>query len=111
MQEFLGKITVGIDDGDAIAPMDVLDNEVAKQGRFSGTRLPDNVAMMTGIQWLEAERHAALVIRAIADDEWVICNHGVRASPHSVATNGLVTGRRFLCGETPGKRCVNERGG
>ncbi len=71
-QQVLGKIAVGINDGDAVAPVDVLDDEVAKQGRLSRTRLSDDVEVMPGILWMDAEWNLTAPCEAMTDDEWVV---------------------------------------
>lgn len=69
MQQLLRKIAMGIDDGDAVALLDVLENEILQQSGFSRTRLPNDVGVKTRILGLDDEGNFAAPGGAVTNDE------------------------------------------
>ncbi len=59
-EDFVHKIAVWIEDGDALAVLDVLADEIEKKGRFTGAGSSDNVAMANPLLGRQTHfRHSA----------------------------------------------------
>ena len=72
IQQVFGEIPVGIDHRHSVPSMDVLDDEVPQQGCLSRTRLPDNVAMMPGINRKDAEGNFTAPDGALTKNERIV---------------------------------------
>ena len=59
---------MGINDSNAMATVDVLDDEIAQQSRFSRTRFSNDVTVMPGILWMDTDGGLATPDKAVADD-------------------------------------------
>jgi hypothetical protein len=60
---------MGIDDGDAVTVLDMLEDQIAQQGSFSRTGLPDDVSVKTRILRLDDEGNFAAPNGAVTNDE------------------------------------------
>jgi hypothetical protein len=72
MQEFLREVAMGVDNGDAVALLDVLEDEIPQQSGFSRTRLPNDVGVKTRILGMNDEGDLPAPNGAMANNEWVI---------------------------------------
>ena len=72
MQEFLREVTMGIDNGNPVALLDVLEDEVPQQSGFSRTRFPNDVSVKTRILRMDDEGDFPAPNGAVTNDEGVI---------------------------------------
>jgi hypothetical protein len=69
VQQLLRKIAMGINDGDAVTELDMLENQVAQQGCFSRARFTDDVGVKTRILRLDDEGDFTTPCGAVANGE------------------------------------------
>lgn len=69
VQKLFGQIAMRINDGHAMPPVDVLDEEVAQQSGFPRSRDSDDVAVMPGILRMDAKGDFATPREAVADHD------------------------------------------
>ena len=81
MQQILRQITMRIQETDAMTLLDELEDEIAQERRLPGTRLADDVGVVSGIAHLEAERHLAAPRLPHADVKVIVHAHAAQASP------------------------------
>jgi hypothetical protein len=67
IKNFFGEIAVRIDDRDAFTRLNVLENQIAEQRRFSGARFPNHVNVMAPICTPKTEGFGASPNLPVAD--------------------------------------------
>jgi hypothetical protein len=75
VQQFLGQVSMRVNQPDTVTTRDVLNNHVPQQGRLSRTRLADDIDVLTQIGQLNAEGNWFSPAIAGADLDGVIV-HG-----------------------------------
>lgn len=83
-QQILRQIAMGIQETDAMALLDELEDEIAQERRLPGARLADDVGVVSGIAHLEAERHLAAPRLPHADVKVIVHAHAAQASRRSM---------------------------
>jgi hypothetical protein len=72
MQAFPREVAMGINNRDAVALLDVVEDKIPQQSGFSRTRLPNDAGVKTRILGMDDERDLPAPNGAMANDEWVI---------------------------------------
>ena len=73
LQDFLGEVTVRVNQGKAAPCAGVLNKQVAKEGRFPRTRFADDVKMVSGVRGRYAKQSFfASVMCSCANDNYVV---------------------------------------
>ena len=81
VQQFLGQVSVRINDANAVSKGDVLQNQIAQQCGFAGTGLADDVDVLALVNGGNAKGLGIAPAMTFADcDGFVI--HGARISRH-----------------------------
>ena len=92
VEEALGEVAVRVEEGDALAGGDVLQDQVLEEGRLAGAGLADRVEVLPAIGTAKAEGGGiAAPADPLADPCQVVIAHGREGSPPRDAPEG--TGR------------------
>ena len=84
IEKFLGQIAVRIDDADAMPERDVLEDEIAKQRRFTRAGLSDDVDVLPLVGSGYAKGLGLCPAFALSDSNvWFVVVHGPKTSRHS----------------------------
>ena len=75
IEQFLRQIAVRVDEADAMALLDELEDEVAQERRLPGTRLADDVGVVAGIAQLKTERRFTAAPRLPHADVKIMFSH------------------------------------
>ena len=82
IQQFLGKVSVRIDQSDAVSGGDVLHQQIAEKRRFTGTGFADEVEVLAGVGIRKPEGQWLPPVVELSDvDKRVV--HGAQTSRHS----------------------------
>jgi len=83
VEEFVGEIAMGIEQGEPVSGAEMLQDGIAQEGGFSRAGFADEVRVVAGILGMDAERcfRAPLGARADVDEGWV-------HAPESASTPG-----------------------
>jgi hypothetical protein len=68
VQQVFRKVAMGIDDGHAVASMNVLDDEVSQQRGFSRSRLSDDVGVVPSVLQMQTKRNLTAPSKAMTDE-------------------------------------------
>jgi hypothetical protein len=83
VQQLLRQVSVRVDQSHAMSQGDVLHDHVAQQRRFAGTRLSDDVDVLTLVHGRYAKGSSLAPIVALADGDGSLVVHGAKTSRHS----------------------------
>lgn len=82
-EQILRQIAMRVDEADAVALLDELENEIAQQRGLPGARLADDVGVVAGISQVEAKRLLAAPDMPHADVKIVFVHGCVQAAQAS----------------------------
>jgi hypothetical protein len=83
VQQFLGQITVGVNDAYAVPKSDVLDDQVPQERSLAGTCFADDVYVLALVRGGYAETLGIAPALALPDDDTRLVVHGPKISRHS----------------------------
>mgnify|MGYP001556288600 CR=1 FL=1 len=83
IEQFLREIAVRINQADAMALQNELEDEIAQQRGFAGTGLADHIGVEASIGYVESKRHLAAPDLALANVKEMIV-HAAQASRRSM---------------------------
>lgn len=75
IEQFLRQITMRVDETDAVALLDELEDEIAQERRLPGTRFSDDVGVVAGIAQLKTERRFTAAPRLPHADVKILFSH------------------------------------
>jgi hypothetical protein len=83
VQQLLGQIAVGVNDANAVAKGDVLDDQVPQERCLAGTSLPDDVDVLALVTGRYAKRLRLPPTVAFSNHDVRVVVHGSKTSRHS----------------------------
>lgn len=75
IEQFLRQIAMWVDESDAVALLDELEDEIAQKRRLPGTRFSDDVGVVAGIAQLKTERRFTAAPRLPHADVKILFSH------------------------------------
>ena len=86
VQQFFGKVAVRVNECNALAVLEMLNEQITKQCCFARSSFADDVHMVAMIARRNAERPGITPALALADDDGWLVIHGSKTSRHSCQT-------------------------
>ena len=83
VEKIFGEVAMGIDQADAVASGDMLDDQVAEQGSLARTRLADDIDVVTAIGRGKTKNGGAATPVLALTYIYIVVVHDAQASRHS----------------------------